>query len=156
MKSKILLCLAIAFVGCKSDYDSSSLLEKYNSSNKSSYLKHYWEYKGYYKDSGVGLTFPRNLNLGNRELSSGQILEFGNTYLTTYSLDNGELIKQDEDYWYDANQIINILNKRYLVDKKNVQMNYQFSFPFIRHETNDTILLLDQGIKYYLLRKDNL
>lgn len=155
MKKYILGLIALSLIACNSDDDNSDLISKYNSGNKSEFFKHYWEYVGPYKDSGSDLLFPPNLNLGNGELERGDIIHFGDKYLEYYRVEYNNEEVSNRDLWYDEGGILNILNLQFMVDDKNLEMNYQKSFPFMRHETNDTILLLDRGVSYYLLKRDN-
>jgi len=155
MQKIILGLIALSLIACNSDDNNSDLISKYNSGNKSEFFKHYWEYVGPYKDSGSDLFFPPNLNLGNGELERGDIIHFGNQYVEYYRVEYNNEEVSNRDLWYDEGGILNILNLQFMVDDKNLETNYQKSFPFMRHETNDTILLLDNGVTYYLLRKEN-
>lgn len=50
MQKIILGLTALALFACNSDDDTSDLISKYNSGNKSEFFKHYWEYAGPYKN----------------------------------------------------------------------------------------------------------
>ena len=156
MKKLILFFCAISFVACSNDDDNGDLITKYNSSNKSEFFKHYWEYAGPYKDSGSNLNFPLNLNFGNGPLQIGDMIHFGNQYVEYYRVVYNNEEVSARDLWYDEGGYLNVLNLQFMVDDKYLETNYQKRFPFMRHETNDTLLLLDGGISYYLLRRDSL
>lgn len=156
MRKIILGLTALALFACNSDDDTSDLISKYNSGNKSEFFKHYWEYAGPYKNSGSNSMFTTELDLGNGELTRGDVIHFGDENVESYLVIYGNKEVAYKDLWYDQDGILNILNLQYMVNDKYLETNYQKSFPYMRHETNDTLLLLDRGTSYYLLRKDSL